>query len=311
MTDARIVATNPADSSVVPVACNENGELLLAETSLDQFVEKDGDTMTGNLHLGDKIILNPDGSAQFAGGLIDFYQDGRVTVPSIEIAEGSRAGKISFLRTGDDDTSGVEIRGQSSGTVGLYVQGNGSVVCPQRVDMGWAKIGPLDSGAGTYPIELNADGTAKFKASVHINDPTAVAGGTSGVAVGASGGIYLYRDRYSDSTTQNGTEQIFMIFTDAPGAKKFPRFSINNAGRITTQASFSIQTEPDNPDNYKTTTDKDGNELREYIGPTLDVKKELQSLRSVVASLVTEIQRVEEKLRMTPESGWEVWDGSS
>ena len=70
MTDVRLTATNPADSSVVPVACNEKGELLLEEPSIssDEFVAKAGDTMTGNLHLGDKITLNPDGSAQFAAG---------------------------------------------------------------------------------------------------------------------------------------------------------------------------------------------------------------------------------------------------
>ena len=31
MTDVRLTATNPEDSSVVPVACNEKGEILLAE----------------------------------------------------------------------------------------------------------------------------------------------------------------------------------------------------------------------------------------------------------------------------------------
>ena len=50
MTDARLVATNPADSTVVPVACNSNGELLL-EDQVDptNFVSKDGDNMKGTL----------------------------------------------------------------------------------------------------------------------------------------------------------------------------------------------------------------------------------------------------------------------
>ena len=73
MTDVRLTATNPDDSSVVPVACNAKGELLLEELTLpaDDFVAKTGDNMTGNLTLGtDKITLSADGSATFAGNLI-------------------------------------------------------------------------------------------------------------------------------------------------------------------------------------------------------------------------------------------------
>lgn len=80
MTDVRLTATNPEDSSVVPVACNAKGELKLEEPQVtsDLYVEKAGDTMSGNLHLGDTIVLNVDGSAQFANGKIDIYQDGKV-----------------------------------------------------------------------------------------------------------------------------------------------------------------------------------------------------------------------------------------
>ena len=51
MTDVRLTATNPEDSSVVPVACNAKGELLLEEPTInsDQFVAKTGDTMSGPL----------------------------------------------------------------------------------------------------------------------------------------------------------------------------------------------------------------------------------------------------------------------
>ena len=72
MTDVRLTATNPDDSSVVPVACNAKGELKLEEPTLnsDDYVAKAGDTMTGNLHLSDKITLNSsDGSAKFPGNV--------------------------------------------------------------------------------------------------------------------------------------------------------------------------------------------------------------------------------------------------
>lgn len=88
MADVRLTATNPEDSSVVPVACNAKGELLLEEPTLssDDYVAKAGDTMTGNLHLGDKITLNPDGSAQFANGKIDFFENGDGIFGGIDIS---------------------------------------------------------------------------------------------------------------------------------------------------------------------------------------------------------------------------------
>lgn len=55
MADVRLTATNPADSSVVPVACNEKGELKLEEIPDQSF--------DGNLQ-GD---LTVSGSASFAG----------------------------------------------------------------------------------------------------------------------------------------------------------------------------------------------------------------------------------------------------
>lgn len=57
MTDVRLTATNPEDSSVVPVACNAKGELLLEEPLVPEF--------DGNVD-GD---LNVSGSATFANYL--------------------------------------------------------------------------------------------------------------------------------------------------------------------------------------------------------------------------------------------------
>ena len=62
MADVRLTATNPEDSSVVPVACNEKGELKLEEIPDQSF--------DGNLQ-GD---LTVSGSAEFAGRVnVDSY----------------------------------------------------------------------------------------------------------------------------------------------------------------------------------------------------------------------------------------------
>ena len=71
MADVRLTATNPEDSSVVPVACNAKGELKLEEpiVTSDLYVEKSGDTMTGSLSIGDNITFDAgDGSARFGDG---------------------------------------------------------------------------------------------------------------------------------------------------------------------------------------------------------------------------------------------------
>ena len=51
MADVRLTATNPADSSVVPVACNEKGELKLEEIPDQSF---DGN-LQGDLNVSGKI----------------------------------------------------------------------------------------------------------------------------------------------------------------------------------------------------------------------------------------------------------------
>lgn len=84
MTDVRLTATNPDDSSVVPVACNAKGELKLEEPTFDAnaYVKVAGDNMTGDLTLGTgntqgtgNITLGVDGSATFAKkiGSEDFF----------------------------------------------------------------------------------------------------------------------------------------------------------------------------------------------------------------------------------------------
>lgn len=55
MTDVRLTATDPSDSSVVPVACNAKGELLLEQPDIPEFDGTvDGDlTVNGSITAGD------------------------------------------------------------------------------------------------------------------------------------------------------------------------------------------------------------------------------------------------------------------
>ena len=61
MADVRLTATNPADSSVVPVACNERGELKLEEIPDQSFDGNlDGNlTVSGSAEFGGSVTLGP------------------------------------------------------------------------------------------------------------------------------------------------------------------------------------------------------------------------------------------------------------
>ena len=58
MSDVRLTATNPEDSSVVPVACNSRGELLVAEVVIEG-IENDV-TIGGNLTVANKLSSGED-----------------------------------------------------------------------------------------------------------------------------------------------------------------------------------------------------------------------------------------------------------
>ena len=82
------------------------------------------------------------------------------------------------------------------------------------------------------------------------------------------------------------------------------QWSVGWDGAVTSN-SLLISLEPDNPIHYSSVRNAEtGEETKEYIGPVVNVGEELEFLRAQVRILM-------EKLKMTPEGGWEVWDGST
>ena len=105
MADVRLTATNPEDSSVVPVACNEKGELKLEEPLVvegppGQKGEKGdkgdpGDSFDGN-HQGNFTVS---GNIQINGGIdgagASIFSDGRIYGKTV-YAQGSVGNGILF-----------------------------------------------------------------------------------------------------------------------------------------------------------------------------------------------------------------------
>lgn len=140
MADVRLTATNPADSSVVPVACNEKGELKLEEIPDQSF--------DGNLQ-GD---LTVSGSAEFDKSV----QIGGRPLDGVNTGTLLRSGSIDICKA---DFSGVAtnvfvITKQGEIIPTFFIQNDGSVyIQPNSLNAS----APVDCN-----IELRADGSVKF-----------------------------------------------------------------------------------------------------------------------------------------------------
>lgn len=158
MTDVRLTATNPADSSVVPVACNAKGELLLEEPQIqsDLYVTKAGDTMSGALHLGDEIELLPGDT------------------PTVKVQKESDSITLAPAGSGDIELRNYETPGSTAGIT--WVQRNGAdtswrysrlSVDPDIGFEFFARNTAFD-GSETPRITFGRTGTASFASDVIV-----------------------------------------------------------------------------------------------------------------------------------------------
>lgn len=113
-------------------------------------------------------------------------------------------------------------------------------------------------------------------------------------------------------TVQRKVDEVNNKIILASGANSWTQTTANNteALRITWDGfiygpNVRIMLEPEVNENYTLYKSSESQEeVRKYVGPVLDVKTELQFLRQ-------QLRETMEKLKMVPEGGWEVWDGSS
>ena len=83
-----------------------------------------------------------------------------------------------------------------------------------------------------------------------------------------------------------------------------PVYQVDWSGNVVS-SGLRIMLDPDNPVHFSSVRNTEtGEEVNEYIGPVLDVRKELEFLRAQVRALM-------EKQGMSPEGGWPAWDGES
>ena len=119
MTDVRLTATNPEDSSVVPVACNNRGELLIEEVKVEQI---DNDvTINGALSVNTGFGDEGKGKLEFA----DYYSrlqiivDGQTEVPHRLSPDGTH--RMERIR--NDATASVTLCDGTNGIVVINDEG--------------------------------------------------------------------------------------------------------------------------------------------------------------------------------------------
>ena len=280
MTDVRLTATNPEDSSVVPVACNAKGELILEEPTLasDDYVAVTGDNMTGDLTLNtNKITLNAtSGNAEFNGdGLFNNIGDNYRN----RLYGG---GFISALDSFDADSTGVH-----------FEIGDGGSANPPEMQLiansgasGDALL--IERQGQTSPdIKLKYDGSAQFLSNVRSN---------SGFLV------YPSSDEGYVFASRNAANDKWTAIIQGNGAAQFAGDVIvssrNKAWMLVEQNGLCHMVEQ-----LRATTADLVEPVIEYP-PLRDVFAELDAIEKALGEVM-------DKLRMAPPAGWEVWDGSS
>lgn len=131
MADVRLTATNPEDSSVVPVACNEKGELKLEEIPDQSF---DGN-LEGNLTVS--------GEAEFTGDLSANQGIFKGTVDAERVDAGSTSNAAHALTATN----------QTAASGSIYARNNhgGKAPCYEAA-----------GGDGSVKAKISNDGSATF-----------------------------------------------------------------------------------------------------------------------------------------------------
>ena len=165
MTDVRLTATNPEDSSVVPVACNSRGELLIVEPVFEEIpndVSFDGDVeISGELSVGSSALFQ---ASSFAGD-VTFSKD--VSINAVTVGIG--AGAIDTNTAVGRDALSGNTSGSNNTAVGRNALASNA-------------SGGSNTAVGNSSLRNNIDGTDNT--AVGVNALSGNTEGTQNTAVG-------------------------------------------------------------------------------------------------------------------------------
>ncbi len=271
MSDVRLVATNPDDGTLVPVASNSSGQLAVQSPSIEKVpndldVEGDldvkGDLDVSNLRvsgtatigLSQNISLNGEfGTASFVDGSVSFNSD--ASIGRLQIRR-TNAGKAFVVNNNTADT--VSILGDGSASFASTIRmENPGVAQIDLFDTGEIKTyrGTNTAADLLFSLKSNVGGTAATKAKVTADGSASFEGD---VIVGSRNKNWMLVEQGGLCHMVEQTRSADLI-----------------------DEGFSVNAYP---------------KLR-------DVFNELDLIEQALNTVM-------EKLRLTPPAGWEVWDGS-
>ena len=185
MTDARLVATNPENSSIVPVACNAAGQVLVSDVVIEQI--------SNDLNLDGDLTVS--GNGDFSNG-VDIQGDLTVSNGSFSGSDLKVSGSITTSNGWSNDSSGaflISNNPSSKAEIALKsVAGSNNVAVS------------VNAGNTTDPkILLKYDGSARFQGNLQVGTNSqplftvnAITGGMAANTTGsfAAGKITLKND---------------------------------------------------------------------------------------------------------------------
>ena len=233
------------------------------------------------------------------GRIIVQRTDGRDDANTFIAKNAAGEDSITFLGDGSADFAGAVKSGNPTSTgdsTGVNIDGPfGEVAVFKGAGSSDYGFRIFNQTSNTNVTTLNGDGSATFAGSANFY------------------GQLLQVSR--NNTPNNG------VFLDAGdlGASNRPKIELKGAGSTgLTSVAFQVaynnggnvaytidyngnaafrnaifNLEPDNPANYTTTTDAEGNETQVYNGPTLDVKEKLMEALETIEELKTRIAALE------------------
>lgn len=156
MADVRLTATNPADSSVVPVACNAQGELLIEGGGGGDF--PGNITVAGTGSFGSTVYSNT------------WFQSNR-TVGSQSCFVGNLNGSDNVnITAGGSATFALQVLAgsspnQGSGT-GVRIDGENGGILASSASGGNTLFKGFQAGSNTVTSQISAAGDANFVGNV-------------------------------------------------------------------------------------------------------------------------------------------------
>ena len=186
----------------------------------------------------------------------------------------------------DNDSLALRVKGHNNET-GLDITSDGAISSKGQITANVSNSGGENSAIKA--IQSNSNGYAIWVG----NGPNAADRTASIIPDGRATFNSTVDAGRLQVTRQSGTYQVLQVRNGGPSATKTAWIQADgNASFVSTRsANVFINLDPDNPQNYVSTANKETGETEQvYSGPTLDVRQVLLDLQSKVEALQAEIQ---------------------